>query len=606
MLRRRAFVAAAAFGLWGAVLLGHLFDIQVLRHETAVTRASAQHRYQLVVLPLRGEITDRAGRPLAVSLAVDSVYVSPPDYLGRDLDDAAARLAGCLDISPGLVRRRLERDSQFSWIKRKADDEEVACARSTGLPLDTIKEYGRFYPGGSAAAQVIGHVGVDGEGLAGVEYSLDAAIRGEPGARMIWTDGRQTGHGSRVVREAQPGANLELTLDRRIQAVAEQELARGIAETGARGGAVLVVESGTGDVLAMASAPSFDPNRPGEAPAAARVSRALTDPYEPGSVFKIFTAAAALNEGVTHETEMFDTFDGRYRVGSRTVRDWKPLGPLTFAGVIQRSSNIGTLQVGVRLGADRIERYLRAFGFGATTGLELGGESRGIVPTAGPWRLIRLATVSFGHGIAATASQVVQGVNAVANGGVLQPLRLVRRIGDDIQPPRSPRRVVSHRTAERLKAILAGAVEQGTGGAAAVPGFEIAGKTGTAQKAVPGGYHPDDFIASFAGFAPAGAPRFTGVVILDTTRPNHSGANAARVFGRIASRLLRHYRLPGEGLETIVAVDRDRPMRSAAAATPSRRDELAERLRRDRGRESNEGAVRVADATTPDPGNPRP
>ncbi len=602
-LRHRALVVAAVLGLWGAVLLGRLYDVQILRHEASVTRAASQHRYQLDVLPLRGEITDRAGQPLAVSLAVDSVYVAPPDYEGRDLEEAAARLARCLDISRELVRRRLGRDSQFSWLKRKAADAEVACARDTGLPLGTIEEYGRFYPAGRTAAQVIGHVGVDGDGLGGVEYSLDAVIRGEPGARMVWTDGRQTGHGSRVVREAQPGANLELTLDRRIQAIAEQELARGISETNARAGAVLIVESGTGEVLAMASAPSFDPNRAGEAPPSTRVNRAITDPYEPGSVFKVFTAAAALNEGVTHENEVFDTFDGRYRVGSRTVRDWKPLGLLSFAGVVQRSSNIGTLQVGVRLGADRLERYLRAFGFGAPTGLRLGGESRGIVPSAGPWRLIRLATVSFGHGIAATAAQVAQGVNAIANGGILEPLRLVRRIGDEIPPPGAPRRVVSHQTAERVKAILAGAVEDGTGGAATVPGFEVAGKTGTAQKAVPGGYHPDDFIASFAGFVPAHAPRFTGVVILDTTRPNHSGANAARVFGRIASRLLRHYRLVGDGVETIVASDRERPAQSGAAGPRPRREELAERLRRER--ESSEGAVRVADLAPADPGGAR-
>ncbi len=594
-IRRRALVCGVFLAAWGLVLAGRLVDTQVLEHDAMVARAAAQHSHQFEILPLRGEITDRAGRPLATSVVVDSVYASPPDYEDLDRRDAARRLAACLDVSPALVRRRLERDSRFSWLRRKASADQVACARRTGLPLGTIEEYGRFYPGGSLAAQVVGHVGVDGDGLGGVEHALDAEIRGEPGLRMLWTDGRRTGHQSRVVSEPRAGADLELTLDIRVQAIAEEELLVGIEETGARAGAVIVVETGTGDVLAMASAPSFDANRPGDAPAIARVNRTITDPYEPGSVFKIFTAAAALNEGVTHESEEFDTFDGRYRIGRRTIRDWKPLGPLSFAGVIQQSSNIGTLQVGSRLGAARLAAYVEAFGFGRRSGLGLPGESRGIAPPTGDWRPIRLATVSFGHGIAATPVQVARGVNAVANGGVLLPLRLIRRIGDRAPAPEPGRRIVSFRTAERLRTLLAGAVSDGTGGSAAVAGFEVAGKTGTAQKAVPGGYSETDFIASFGGFAPARAPRFTAVVILDTSIPNHSGGNAARVFGRIAGRLLQHYRGVGRDAVRIAASPLQPgvavvPARGAGAVAPplSRRDALA-------------NALRQAAPATPDP-----
>ena len=231
---------------------------------------------------------------------------------------------------------------------------------------------------------------------------LTGVLRGEPGRRTVWTDGRRTGRGSRVVRESRPGADIELTIDSYLQAVAEEELARAVAEIPASSGAVILVEPQTGEVLAMASAPSFDPNRAREFPLATLANRSITDPYEPGSVFKIFTAAAALEEGVTDEEEEFETFDGTYRIGRRIVRDWKPLGPLTFAGVIEQSSNIGTLQVADRLGSETLHGYLHAFGFGEPTGLPLGAESRGIVPERGAWRPIRLATVSFGHGIAVT------------------------------------------------------------------------------------------------------------------------------------------------------------------------------------------------------------
>ncbi len=546
-------VGAGLLAVWSALVFGRLVQTQVFQHEVMAGRANAQHRYQLTIPPFRGTIHDRRGRPLALTIARDSVYVVPPDYRTLDISAAAARLADCLEVSRGLVETRLRRDSRFSWLKRKASPAEVACAKATGLPISTLEEYGRFYPGGPLAAPLVGHVGVDGDGLGGIEHALDAVIRGEPGRRTVWTDGRRTGRGGRVVREPRPGADLELTLDSDIQAVAEDELARGIAETSAASGAVLLVEPATGEVLAMASAPSFDPNRIRDFPAAALVNRTITDPYEPGSVFKIFTAAAALEEGVTEETERFSTFGGRYRVGSRFVRDWKPLGPLDFAGVIQHSSNIGTLQVASRLGAGTLRAYIRSFGFGETTGLPLGGESRGLVPPAGPWRPIRLATVSFGQGIAVTPVQLVQGVNAIANDGVLAPLRLIRRVGGEPAPFEEPRRVVTRRTAARLRAILAGVVEQGTGRAAGVEGFRIAGKTGTAQKASHGGYSPTDYIASFAGFAPVAEPLFTGVVILDTRRPNHSGANAARVFSRIAARVLRRYREVGSGTLRLAA-----------------------------------------------------
>ena len=572
-LRRRVMVGVVLIGVWGALILGQLVQIQVLDHETMVRRAESQHQHELTIPPFRGRIYDRNGRPLALTVAVDSVYVVPPDYPAATIPAAAERLAACLEAPRALVERRLRRDSRFSWLKQKATAEQVACARETGFPVGTIEEFGRFYPGAELAAHVLGFVGADGDGLGGVEFALDEVLRGEPGRRTVWTDGRRTGRGSRVVRASRPGADIELTIDSYLQAVAEEELARAVVETPAASGAVILVEPRTGEVLAMASAPSFDANRAREFPAATLANRSITDPYEPGSVFKIFTAAAALEEGVTDEEEEFETFDGSYRIGRRTVRDWKPLGPLTFAGVIQQSSNIGTLQVADRLGSETLHGYLEAFGFGEPTGLPLGAESRGIVPGKGVWRPIRLATVSFGHGIAVTPVQLVRGVNAVATGGIRAPLRLIREIGGEVRSPDDGPRVISPMTAARVGQLLAGAVLDGTGRNAAVDGFSIAGKTGTAQKAEAGGYSETDYTASFAGFAPARDPLFTGVVILDVRKPNHSGTGAAAVFGRIADRVLWRYRRTGRGTERLVRSGRGdrpfaRPRRIRVASAP--------------------------------------
>lgn len=564
--RRRIMVGVGLLAVWGAVIGGRLVQTQVFHHDQMLAQAANQHRHRLTIPPFRGEITDRNGRPLALTVAAESIYAEPPNYRGADLREAAAALAACLDRAPAHIERRLRRPSEFSWLRRKASREQAACARESGHPVGVIEEYRRAYPGGALAAHLIGYVGVDGNGLGGIEHALDGRIRGEPGRRTVWTDGRRTGRRSRVDEAPRPGADVRLTLDLRAQAIAEDELARGVEETGARGGVAILLESATGEVLALAGLPGFDPNRYGAFPRAALRNQAVTDPYEPGSVFKIVTAAAALEEGVTHEDEPFDTGGGRYAVGNRVVRDWQPLGPLTFAGVIRRSSNIGTLQVAARLGSRRLLRYIRAFGFGRPTGIGGAGESRGIVPAAGRWRPIRLATVSFGQGIAVTPAQMAQAVNVIAAGGVRIPLRLTREVGGEPAPFARGERVVSEATAARMRRLLAGVVSDGTGRSAGVDGFEVAGKTGTAQKAVPGGYSETDYIASFAGFAPAEHPVFTAVVLLDTSQPNHSGANAARVFGRIAARMLRRYRQAPP--ETPVLVARAAP--AVESAPPAR------------------------------------
>ncbi len=566
-LRTRILLVTGLLALWGALLGGRLFQVQVLEREEMVARAVRQREQRMTIPPRRGEIFDRKGRPLAMSILRDSLYAVPEDYPEEDIPEASRVLADCLGVSSSRIARALGRDSQFSWIKRRATAGESDCARQSGYPVAVIQEYGRAWPSGRLGAQLLGFVGSENNGLGGIESVWDEAMRGEPGVRWLATDGRRASHRSRIETAPRPGQDLELTMDASIQAILEEELARGIEEIGASGGAVILVETRTGEILGMASAPSFHPGRYQDVPAAHRANRTITEPYEPGSVFKVISHAAALNEGVTHELEEFDTGAGWQAVGRRVIHDWKPLGVLTLEEVFARSSNIGTLRVAQRLGSRVLGRYIEAFGFGDRTDLGLAGESRGIVPRPGNWRPIRLATVSFGQGIAVTAAQMVQAVNVLANGGMRIPLSLVRSAGGVPVAPKPGERVVTEATAARMAAMMERVVETGTGGAAAVPGFRIAGKTGTAQKAVPGGYSETAYTSSFAGFAPVDQPVFSAVVILDAEKPRHSGAFAARVFQRIATRVLWRSRRPGSHVKRIVHSDfRGDPDRFAQAS----------------------------------------
>ncbi len=550
-MRARIVLVMGALALWGALLGGNLFHLQIVQHEEMVSRAIRQREERMTIPPRRGEILDRNGRPLAVSILRDSFYAVPSEYRPEDIPGAGRTLGRCLGVSSARIARMLRRDSRFSWLKRRATPEQSECARQSGYPVAVIEEYGRAWPGGRLAAQLLGFTGSENNGLSGIESAWNEVLRGEPGVRLLATDGRRASHGSRIETPSRAGRDLQLTLDLPVQAIIEDELARGVEEIGASGGAIILVETRTGEILGMASAPSFLPERYQNYPAGYRVNRTVSSPYEPGSVFKLVSFAAALNEGVTHESERFDTGGGQYAIGRRAVHDWKPLGILTLEEVFARSSNIGTLQVAERLGSDVLGRYIERFGFGRRTGIGLGGESRGIVPRGGRWRPIRLATVSFGQGIAVTPVQMVQAANVLANGGLRAPLRLVRSVGGVPVPAEPAERVVTEATAARMRAMMERVVETGTGSAAAVPGFRIAGKTGTAQKAAPGGYSDTEYTSSFAGFAPAGDPRFTAVVILDAHKPRHSGTFAARVFGRIAVRVLWRQRLHGSDVERI-------------------------------------------------------
>ena len=535
--------------LWVLAVGGRLFYLTVSMRDTLQERAELQHQHTLKLDPRRGTIRDRNGHQLATSVEVESVYAVPKAFSGASIEQAATVLASCLSLPRDKIAARLDGDKSFSWLERKANPRTVDCVRDLNLAsVGFVAETRRFYPKRGLASQVLGYVGIDDEGMSGVEYALEEEIRGEPGRRIIWTDAKNRRAASRVEARSHAGRSAYLTIDENLQYIAETELGAAIRESGSKSGIALVMRPRTGELLAMASFPSFNPNRYGDYPASHWRNRAVTDVYEPGSTFKIVAAAAALEENVTNEDERIDCGRGMIQIGSRVIRDSHYFDVLTFREVVEKSSNVGMIRIGQRLGKDRLEHYVHAFGFGAPSGVELPGESRGILRPAERWGPVTLASVSFGQEIGVTPLQMVAAANVVATAGYLMRPRLLLGFGNTDGRPVAPftptpepvRRVVKEETARRLKELLVGAVERGTGQSARIEGYRVAGKTGTAQKAVRGGYSKTDYIASFVGFAPADTPELTALVILDSPIGDHSGARAAAVFARIVKRSLRY------------------------------------------------------------------
>jgi cell division protein FtsI (penicillin-binding protein 3) len=528
--------------------------------------------------PHRGPIVDRNGQPLALSVDVPSLFVRPREFAGQEQRTAA--LAAAAGVPLEDVRRKVGAESPFVWLKRQASPREAEAVRALALRgVYKITESRRFYPHGSLAAHVLGFVGVDSQGLEGLERQLDAAIRGQ--ARFADVDrdahGRELLTGG-VQAKAARGSSVELTIDAAIQDAAERELAAGVASAKAAAGAAVVLDPATGQILALANYPTFSPNKPGGAKDKRwrqRIrNRAITDPYEPGSTFKAMLAAAAIETGVIRPQDMIFCENGRFPFGRWTINDSHPHGWLSFAEVVQYSSNIGTSKVAEKVGRDRYAGFLRDFGFGRRTGMELPGESPGIVRPVDRWARIDLATHSFGQGIAVTPVQMAAAFGAIANGGVLMRPYVVSRVvgpgGRELQrrDPVEVRRVVSGKTALTVTTLLRRVVEEkgGTGTRAKLDDFPVAGKTGTAQKVDPttGGYSSKR-IASFAGFVPADAPRAVIVVVIDEPRTNsYGGVVAAPVFREIAAAVLARLGVVPR------AMPDDTPTLQAAAA-PARR-----------------------------------
>jgi len=543
LFRLRMASTAAIFGLLFAVALARVFQLTVL-DGTALRRLAAKQHGQRLTLPAeRGPIVDRHGDLLAMTLASASVYARP-GLLPSD-QKLVQLLAHTLHLTPAAIAAKLATPQPFVWLARGATLDQADVVAGLGLPgLGSESSQRRYYPRGTLGAHIIGFSNIDCEGMEGVELVYDRDLRGAPDVLTTARDAR----GRPIMTEGnwqsapRQGARVELTIDANLQQVAENELAAAVAERRAAAGTAVIMDPHTGEILAMAAEPRFDPNAAGTFAADRRRNRVVADTYEPGSTFKAFVAAAAINTGLVRPQDRLYCENGNYVVGAHVIHDHERYGTLTFADVIKHSSNICTAKVGERLGHQRLGDAVRAFGFGVPTGIDLPGEVAGLVRPWEKWSRINLVTTSFGQGISVTPLQLVRAYAAIANGGKLMRPYVVRRVlapdGTVIREnrPEVVAQPISARTAATVTDLLRGVVEDGTGTKAGIDGVPVAGKTGTAQKvdAKTGRYSARDRMSSFVGFFPADAPRLVMLVVIDSPRTaTYGGLVAGPVFRRI-------------------------------------------------------------------------
>ena len=579
MRARRLRLFALLLAVWTAFVVGRLIELQVVQGQKYRARAQRQQERRIEVSGRRGPILDREGRELAVSVEVPSVYAIPDEV--ENGPAAADALAPLLRVPRAKIAERLSQAKGFVWLARKIEPAAADSIRLLKLKgVHLVAEPKRFYPKRSLAASVVGYVGLDDSGLSGLEYAYDRAVRGTPGEIVALTDARRSTYGEAVTagKPAQEGAALTVSLDSGIQFAAERELETTLQDLDARSGSAVVLDPWTGEILAMASAPGFDPNDYGRFPAETRRNRAIADAYEPGSTFKIVTGSVALDRGVVRLDEVFETGHGLIRIGRVTIKEDKhhDYGSLTLAGIFERSSNIGIIHVGLRLGPGRLFEGASAFGIGKQTGVDLPGEAAGIFRPLSRWSALSNASISMGQEVALTALQLARVAAVIANGGLLVTPRLVtaiRRPGGSIERPEAPRpvRVISEETARSLRSILQGVVDHGTGTTAAIPGFTVAGKTGTAQKAGPGGYQPGRYVPNFVGFAPVERPRLVAVVVVEEPKGKYYARDvAAPLFARIVSQALDVLRVAPaqQSLPSTVLASSDGPVAYPAGVVP--------------------------------------
>jgi cell division protein FtsI/penicillin-binding protein 2 len=550
-LKRRLIVAVSLLGLWALAIDGRLADLQTVLRPWLQARADSQHNRTPAAPAKRGDIVDRRGNVLATSVDENSVYAVPSEL--KDKEQTLNRLCEALrDCTARDRQRLLERFNNqraFAYVKRQISPE--AARRVAALDLDGvgfIKESRRFYPNVWLGAHALGYVGLDNKGLSGIESAYDAQIRGKDGTVLVTTDAR--GHVfSRVERPPTAGSSIELTIDKYLQFIAERELHAGVVENRAAGGAVVILDPSTGEILAMANEPTFNPNVFGDSSETARRNRAVQDLYEPGSTFKIVTASAAIEERVMSTTALIDTTPGILRCcGNRIIDEFRghSYGVLSFSDVLIRSSNVGAVKIGFRLGAERLGRYVERFGFGRPISPDFPGENPGIVSSPDKLTEDAIASVSMGYQVGVTPLQMVAAVSAIANGGELMEPRIVRAVYRDNRryavKPKVLRRAVEPATAATLTTIMEAVVTDGTAKAAQIDGYTVAGKTGTASKLIDGRYSVSENNVSFVGFAPSRKPAVAIIVMIDAPHANGNsgGGVAAPIFNRIAGPAMRY------------------------------------------------------------------
>ncbi len=538
-----------------ASLILRLVQLQVVRSSRLQSIAQRQRLATIVLEPHRGRLLDRRGRPLAINVESTSVYAVPSAI--RDRAAFAARIAPVLGLRENEVLRRLQGGRHFAWLARKVTPELLARITSLafGDQIGFRTEDRRSYPGGVSAAHLLGFVGIDNQGLAGVELAYEPTLRGKAGEAVAAHDGigRILVGTQRTVEAPVHGADLLLTIDQVIQHIAERELDAAMKRTRARRGSVIVMDTRTGEILALAARPVFDPNAGAVASPELWMNRTVSEMYEPGSTFKVFLTAAALDSGLIRPEEQFFC-DGALKVGGHVIRDGtdRTHGWQTASDVVKNSCNIGAAQIASRLGRTTFYRYIRAFGFGEPSRIDLPGEVAGLVRPPSGWLGPGLATISFGQGISVTPLQLLTASTALANNGVVVRPYVVRGVRDregrmtEVAGAQPGRRAVRPEVARAVLDIMRSAVDDGTGALARIDGYPVAGKTGTAQKpAAGGGYDPGRYVASFLGLVPADHPRLAVLVILDEpTGPYYGGEIAAPVFREVAAQTLWYLRIP--------------------------------------------------------------
>ncbi len=550
----------------GLVLVGRLVHLQIIQHDRLAAQSDKQFLRTVEITSGRGNIYDRNRNQLATNIRVESVYADPKSVAEKTA--TAHILARVLELNPQAVLKKLKSNRHFVWIKRKSELNAVEKLKQLDLVgVGFIAETKRYYPKRKLAASTLGFVGLDNQGLAGIEHYHHAVLKGrvqrtvlekDARGRFLWTTAN--------AQDLNPGKqDVVLALDEVIQFIAERELNRQVKEYRAKSGLAIVMDPFSGAVYAMASAPEFNPNNYAAYPPHIWRNDAVASAFEPGSIFKPIVAAASLEEGLAGPDDIFFCENGSYQIGKSRISEASnhQFGWLTLRNIIAKSSNIGAIKIAQRLGNRRFYDYIRKFGFGRRLGVDLPGEASGTLRSIRQWSGLSLASISFGHEISVTPIQMVSAIAAIANGGVLIRPRLTQTILkngvlDRTFEPEALQTVLSEETSRQMINILKSVVKTGTGAKAAIPGFEVAGKTGTAQKIDPKTqtYSKTKYLASFVGFVPADAPRLVILVMIDEPQKTYWGGEvAAPVFQRIARKTLRYLHIPSS-LDRVFVLDR--------------------------------------------------
>lgn len=542
-------VLAAGLLVFTALLLLRALDLQVLNQEFLQGQGEARQVRTIVEPAHRGMITDRNGEPLAISGPVESVWAHPGELLTRA--DRLPELALVLEVDPAALRARVEARAgrEFVYLRRHLPPEQAQRVMALDIPgVALMREFRRYYPHGEAAAHLVGFTDIDERGQEGMELVFDGWLSGQPGAKRVLRDR----HGQKIrdvaaIRAARDGNDLRLTIDQRLQFLAYRELKAAVQAHNARGGSAVLVDALTGDILALVNQPGFNPNNRAQLDLSLTRNRAVTDTFEPGSVIKPFTVAAALETGTVKPDVLLETAPGTMRVGRHTVRDIRNFGRIDLTTLMARSSNVGSTQLALETPPGDFWRMLHLAGFGRPLESGLPGEAGGVLRDFPTWRRVEQATLGYGYGLSVTPLHLAAAYTVFANDGQRIPLRLVETAGDK----RRPETVMSPETARQVLEMMEHVTgRQGTARQAAIRGYRVGGKTGTSRKAIAGGYAPDRYYSSFVGLAPVSRPRFVMAVVID--EPNagviYGGAVAAPVFASVVDSALRLFNVPPDGL----------------------------------------------------------